>query len=121
MGFVFRGNLGELTCSLQGTGGMRKGQTVLITAAAGATGHIGVQLAVLAGCTVIATCGGPKKAAALKKLGVHHIIDYKSQVRFVPLSHVHADEPYSHLADGHIRPLSACMCVGSMSQSCTNT
>ena len=59
---------------------MKKGQTVLITAAAGATGHIGVQLAVLAGCTVIATCGGPKKAAALQKLGVQHIIDYKSEV-----------------------------------------
>ena len=65
---------------MQGTGRMRTGQTVLITAAAGATGHIGVQLAVLAGCTVIATCGGPKKSAALRKLGVHHIIDYKSQV-----------------------------------------
>lgn len=59
---------------------MKRGQTVLVTAAAGATGHIGVQLAVLAGCTVIATCGGPKKAAALKQLGVQHIIDYKSEV-----------------------------------------
>ncbi len=81
---------------------MRQGQTVLITAAAGATGHIGVQLAVLAGCTVIATCGGPKKAAALKKLGVHHIIDYKSQVNFLPLSHPRAHEPYFHPAHGHI-------------------
>ncbi|KAK9867130.1 hypothetical protein WJX84_009160, partial [Apatococcus fuscideae] len=65
--------------ALEGTGGMKKGQTVMITAAAGATGHIGVQLAVLAGCTVIATCGGPKKAAALKRLGVQHIIDYKAE------------------------------------------
>ena len=65
---------------------MKKGQTVLITAAAGATGHIGAQLAVLAGCTTIATCGGPKKAAALKKLGVQHIIDYKSEVCFPTLA-----------------------------------
>ncbi|KAK9862321.1 hypothetical protein WJX84_001807 [Apatococcus fuscideae] len=65
--------------ALEGTGQMKKGQTVLITAAAGATGHIGAQLAVLAGCTTIATCGGPKKVAALKKLGVQHIIDYKSE------------------------------------------
>ena len=76
-----------LSCGMQGTGGMKKGQTVLITAAAGATGHIGVQLAVLAGCTVIATCGGPKKSAALKKLGVQHIIDYKSEVILPMLWH----------------------------------
>lgn len=41
---------------------MGKGQTVLVTAAAGGTGQLAVQLAKLAGNTVIGTCGGPAKA-----------------------------------------------------------
>jgi NADPH-dependent curcumin reductase CurA len=37
-------------------------KTVLVTAAAGGTGQFAVQLAKLAGCTVVATCGGQQKA-----------------------------------------------------------
>jgi len=44
----------------------RKGQTVLVTAAAGGTGQLAVQLAVLAGCTVIGTCSGGDKADLLR-------------------------------------------------------
>lgn len=44
----------------------RKGQTVLVTAAAGGTGQLAVQLAVLAGCTVIGTCSGGSKAELLR-------------------------------------------------------
>lgn len=43
---------------------MGKGQTILVTAAAGGTGQLAVQLAKLAGNTVIGTCGGPAKARA---------------------------------------------------------
>jgi NADPH-dependent curcumin reductase CurA len=50
--------------------------TLLVTAAAGGTGQFAVQLGVLAGCYVIATCGGPAKAALLRQLGVHRVIDY---------------------------------------------
>ena len=44
----------------------RKGQTVLVTAAAGGTGQLAVQLAVLAGCHVIGTCSGGSKADLLR-------------------------------------------------------
>lgn len=43
---------------------MGKGQTILVTAAAGGTGQLAVQLAKLAGNTVIGTCGGPAKVCA---------------------------------------------------------
>ncbi|KAK4740015.1 hypothetical protein R3W88_003712 [Solanum pinnatisectum] len=56
---------------------MESGKVVLVTAAAGATGQFAVQLAKLAGNTVIATCGGYEKAKLLKDLGVDRVIDYK--------------------------------------------
>jgi NADPH-dependent curcumin reductase CurA len=67
--------------SHQVTGGpLRPEETVIVTAAAGGTGHFAVQLAKLAGCHVIATCGGADKAEALKTLGVDRVIDYKAEV-----------------------------------------
>lgn len=38
-----------------------------------------MQLAKLAGNTVIATCGGKDKASLLKELGVDRVIDYKAE------------------------------------------
>ncbi|KAK9163260.1 hypothetical protein Syun_004162 [Stephania yunnanensis] len=58
---------------------MESGKTVLVTAAAGGTGQFAVQLAKLAGNTVIATCGGKEKASFLKELGVDRVIDYKAE------------------------------------------
>jgi NADPH:quinone reductase-like Zn-dependent oxidoreductase len=55
----------------------RKQKTVLVTAAAGGTGQFAVQLAKLAGCHVVATCGGAAKAQLLRRLGVDRVIDYK--------------------------------------------
>ncbi len=55
------------------------GDTVLVTAAAGGTGQFAVQLAALAGATVVATCGGPDKAALLRRLGAHRVIDYTAE------------------------------------------
>ena len=66
---------------MQATGGpLQKGQTVLVTAAGGATGHIGAQLALLAGCHVVATCGSARKAERLRSLGIHRVINYKEEV-----------------------------------------
>ncbi len=66
---------------MQATGGpLQKGQTVLVTAAGGATGHMGAQLALLAGCTVVATCGSNKKAQRLRALGIHRVINYREEV-----------------------------------------
>ncbi|XP_060168248.1 uncharacterized protein LOC132599044 isoform X2 [Lycium barbarum] len=58
---------------------MESGKVVLVTAAAGATGQFAVQLAKLAGNTVVATCGGNEKAKLLKDLGVDRVIDYKAE------------------------------------------
>jgi hypothetical protein len=44
----------------------RKGQTVLVTAAAGGTGQLAVQLALLAGCRVVGTCSGGDKERLLR-------------------------------------------------------
>lgn len=64
---------------LEQTGKLQKGETVLITAAAGGAGHFAVQFAKLAGCTVIGTCGSSRKAEVLEKLGCDHVINYKTQ------------------------------------------
>ena len=52
-----------------------------MTAAAGATGHFAAQLGLLAGATVVGTCGGEEKAARLRGLGLHRVIDYTKEVR----------------------------------------
>lgn len=40
---------------------------------------LNLQLAKLAGNTVVATCGGNEKAILLKQLGVDRVIDYKAE------------------------------------------
>ncbi len=60
-------------------GEMKSGETVLVTAAAGATGSYAVQLAKAAGNHVIGTCGGAHKAALLKQLGCDRVIDHRAE------------------------------------------
>lgn len=52
------------------------GDTVLILAAAGAAGVLLAQLVSARGATVIAAARGNAKAAALRRLGVEHVLDY---------------------------------------------
>ncbi|WP_295532018.1 NADP-dependent oxidoreductase [Novosphingobium sp. Chol11] len=54
------------------------GETVVVSAAAGATGSTVVQLAKAAGCRVIGLAGGPHKAAIVRDLGADIAIDYKA-------------------------------------------
>lgn len=65
--------------ALEKCGQMKSGEAVVVTAAAGGTGQFAVQLAKLAGNTVVATCGGNEKAILLKQLGVDRVIDYKAE------------------------------------------
>jgi NADPH:quinone reductase len=59
------------------TGGLSTGDTVLVTAGAGAIGHLAVQLAKRQGAgTVIATAGSPAKLDFLKELGADVVIDH---------------------------------------------
>lgn len=58
-------------------GAVREGDTVLVSAAAGAVGSVVAQLAKAKGCRVIGVAGGPDKIAWLRELGVDEAIDYR--------------------------------------------
>jgi NADPH-dependent curcumin reductase CurA len=58
---------------------VKRGETVLISGAAGAVGSAACQIAKIKGCTVIGTAGGAEKVAYLEELGVDHIVNYKSE------------------------------------------
>jgi NADPH:quinone reductase len=58
-------------------GRLGEGETVLITSAAGAIGHLAVQLASRQGAaTIIGTAGSPAKLAFVKELGVDVAVDH---------------------------------------------
>jgi hypothetical protein len=64
---------------LVAVGAAQAGETVVVSAAAGATGSTVVQLAKARGCRVIGLCGGPPKAAVVHGLGADVAIDYRAQ------------------------------------------
>ena len=57
---------------------LKRGETIFISAAAGAVGSVVCQIARLLGATVIASAGGADKVEYVRSLGVERIIDYKS-------------------------------------------
>jgi NADPH:quinone reductase-like Zn-dependent oxidoreductase len=57
---------------------LKKGDRILIHAAAGGVGHAAVQLASRIGADIFATAGSPQKRSYLKSLGVKHIMDSRS-------------------------------------------
>ncbi len=65
--------------ALEKVGEMKSNEVVLVTAAAGGTGHIAVQLAKLAGNHVIGTCSSEAKAKLLRELGCDRIINYRTE------------------------------------------
>lgn len=56
-------------------GGLQRGETVLIQAAAGGVGLAAVQLAAQAGARVIAVASGETRASRLRSLGADHVVD----------------------------------------------
>jgi len=67
--------------SLTHVAGMKEGDTVLVTAGAGATGSFAVQYAKRAGCHVVATCRNEVKSRILtERFGVDRVIDYSKEV-----------------------------------------
>lgn len=61
-------------------GKIKKGDTVLISGAAGAVGSVAGQIAKIKGCTVIGIAGGPAKCKYLtEELGFDGAIDYKNE------------------------------------------
>lgn len=63
--------------ALDVVGEMGSGETVLVTAAAGGTGQYAVQLAKLAGNTVVGTCGSDEKADLVRDLGADRAVNYR--------------------------------------------
>jgi hypothetical protein len=62
---------------LEEVGRVQPGETVLVSAAAGAVGSIVAQLAKAKGCRVIGVAGGPEKVAWLREIGLDEVIDRK--------------------------------------------
>ena len=60
------------------TGRVKAGETVVISAAAGAVGSIAGQIARILGATVVGIAGGPDKCKALLDLGFDGAADYKA-------------------------------------------
>jgi NADPH2:quinone reductase len=70
-----------ITCweALYQRAGLAAGETCLIHAGAGGTGHVAIQLAKLRGARVATTVSGADKAAFVTELGADHTIDHRSQ------------------------------------------
>ncbi|NJM23662.1 MAG: zinc-binding dehydrogenase [Richelia sp. SM1_7_0] len=59
-------------------GRIRKGEKVLIQAAAGGVGLAAVQIAQWLGCEIFATAGSPEKREFLQSLGIKYVMDSRS-------------------------------------------
>lgn len=65
---------------LRDIGGLKPGDRVLVSAAAGGVGQIAVQIARIEGCRVVGIAGGAEKCAFVaNELGADAAIDYKAQ------------------------------------------
>jgi NADPH-dependent curcumin reductase CurA len=81
---AFLGSLGMTGLTAYGSlmefGLLKKGETILVSAAAGAVGQIVGQVALKAGLTVIGSVGDDTKAEFItKELGFHHAFNYKKE------------------------------------------
>ncbi len=88
-----------------GPKGLRPGETVLITGAAGATGSAAVQMAKAVGAVVIASAGGPAKCAFVRELGADHVIDYKNErfaKRLAELAHGKIDMVFDNVGGAQL-------------------
>jgi NADPH-dependent curcumin reductase CurA len=56
----------------------KEGETIVVSAAAGAVGSSVVQIAKYLGLRVVGLAGGPEKCAYVKQLGADEVIDYKA-------------------------------------------
>lgn len=62
-------------------GGEHRGASILVIGGAGGVGSIGIQLARVAGLTVIATASRPESVAWVKALGAAQVIDHRKDMR----------------------------------------
>lgn len=92
--------------------GLKRGDVILISAAAGAVGSVACQIALLLGATVIASAGGADKVAYLRGLGVKHVIDYKEAGNMTEALHALAptgiDAYFDNVGGDHLDAALAC-------------
>ncbi len=62
--------------ALHGRAAIRAGETVLVHAAAGGVGSAAVQIALAAGCRVVATAGSAEKLDVCRELGADLVLNY---------------------------------------------
>jgi NADPH2:quinone reductase len=60
-------------------GRLEPGETLLVIGGAGGTGQAALQIGKALGARVIATAGGPEKAAFCRALGADHVVDHRSE------------------------------------------
>jgi NADPH-dependent curcumin reductase CurA len=60
------------------TGGMKAGDTVVVSAAAGSVGQVAGQLAKIAGCRAVAVTSSDEKAAWCRELGYDDVVNYRT-------------------------------------------
>ena len=58
---------------------LQRGETLVVLGGAGGTGQAAIQVGKALGARVIATAGGPEKAAFCRDLGADHAIDYRRE------------------------------------------
>jgi NADPH-dependent curcumin reductase CurA len=63
---------------LKKIGGLASGETVVMSAAAGAVGSVGCQIATLSGCRVVGIVGSDEKVQTVRRLGADAAINYKT-------------------------------------------
>jgi len=84
-----------------GSAAKNHGKTLLIIGGAGGVGSMGIQLAKLAGLTVVATASRPESAEWCRKLGADHIInhhgDMPAQLRECGIEHANYIANYNDL------------------------
>lgn len=75
--------LPEAACTVWATlvmsAGLRAGETVLVHGGSGGVGTTAIQVATALGARVIATAGGPDRAARCARLGADVVVDHRSQ------------------------------------------
>lgn len=57
----------------------RAGETLLVQGGSGGVGHLAIQIAAAHGMRVIATAGGPERAARCAELGAHVTLDHRGE------------------------------------------
>ncbi len=73
--------LPEAACTVWSTlaaAGIRPGEWLLVHGGSGGVGSLAVQIGSALGCRVIATAGGPARAARCKDLGADVVVDHRS-------------------------------------------